>query len=294
MTKLRFSGHESFPLRVFWPLKGYEFLANENDFNKPEAIVDLGIGKNMVASIRFWLKSLGLSDENDRASGIASFLFSETGKDPYLEDIGTIWLLHYFLVKTNHASLYHLFFNEFSKDRVLFTKENLEQYIKFAYRKNDDNGYNPKTISNDISVLLRNYLRPSLRDRKVDIENEFISIFIDLDLIKDKKNRQAEGSSKEQYLIEREHRDNLPLEIFLFTILDNPDFNQTISFGQLIAGQNFPGNVFLMNRDAIYKKVKEAERKYDFIRFSQTAGNQIVQFSGKPDKFELLSRYYAD
>ncbi|MDZ7740467.1 MAG: DUF4007 family protein [Bacteroidota bacterium] len=166
MNKMRFSGHESFPLRAFWPLKGYEFLADKKDFNQPESIVDLGVGKNMVSAIRFWLKSLGLTNEEENLNQIADYLFGNNGKDPFLEDIGTIWLLHYSLIKTKHASLYNLFFNEFSRDRVIFTKENLEQFIKYKFHKSNDNGYNAKTISDDISVLLRNYVRPTLRERK--------------------------------------------------------------------------------------------------------------------------------
>ncbi len=58
-SKYVFSGHESFPCKTLWLKKRYDFVVQGMDFNKPEAVVHLGVGKNMVASIRFWLKAFG-------------------------------------------------------------------------------------------------------------------------------------------------------------------------------------------------------------------------------------------
>ena len=57
VKKYTFSGHESFPCKSLWLKKGYDFVVAGNDFNSPEAVIGLGVGKNMVASIRFWLKA---------------------------------------------------------------------------------------------------------------------------------------------------------------------------------------------------------------------------------------------
>ena len=54
-----FSGHESFHCRSLWLKKGYDFLNNGYAFNSPDAVVHLGVGKNMVAAIRFWMKAFG-------------------------------------------------------------------------------------------------------------------------------------------------------------------------------------------------------------------------------------------
>ena len=63
--------------------------------NDDDAVVHLGVGKNMVASIKFWLKAIGLLKDTG-LEPIADHLFDdENGRDPYLEDIGTLWLLHF-------------------------------------------------------------------------------------------------------------------------------------------------------------------------------------------------------
>ena len=109
-VKYTFSGHESFPCKTLWLKKGYDFVVAGNDFNSPEAVVGLGVGKNMVASIRFWLKAFGVTD-NDKITWLGDYLFDEiSGKDKYLEDIATLWLLHFNLVFSEEATLYKMFF----------------------------------------------------------------------------------------------------------------------------------------------------------------------------------------
>jgi hypothetical protein len=57
ITKYTFSGHDSFQCRQLWLKKGYDFVREGKDFNDEDAVVKLGVGKNMVSSIRFWLKA---------------------------------------------------------------------------------------------------------------------------------------------------------------------------------------------------------------------------------------------
>ena len=58
-----FSGHETFPFRYAWLPKGVAAVREDpKAFSQPDALVRLGVGKNMVASIRFWCESLGLID----------------------------------------------------------------------------------------------------------------------------------------------------------------------------------------------------------------------------------------
>ena len=52
---ISFGRHETFPLRYSWLTKGFQALiSNQNIFSSDEATVELGVGKNMVKSIRFW------------------------------------------------------------------------------------------------------------------------------------------------------------------------------------------------------------------------------------------------
>ncbi len=71
-----FSGHESFPCKTLWLKKGYDFVNAEKDFNAPEAVVHLGVGKNMVAAVRYWYKAFGLNKDAE-TGWIADYLFDK-------------------------------------------------------------------------------------------------------------------------------------------------------------------------------------------------------------------------
>lgn len=68
--------------------KGYDFVKRERNFNAPDAVIDLGVGKNMVSSIRFWLKSFGLYDGKD-LSELADYLLMKLRVEI---NIWRIWL----------------------------------------------------------------------------------------------------------------------------------------------------------------------------------------------------------
>src|SRR5687767_6823318 len=101
-----FSGHETFVFRYGWLKKAVDaVLKNAEVFRQEDAIVTLGVGKNMVRSIRHWALATKVLEEvsESRGSGLrptdfGRFLFGEEGKDPYLVDPNSLWLLHWNLV----------------------------------------------------------------------------------------------------------------------------------------------------------------------------------------------------
>lgn len=291
--KLHFSGHESFACKQFWLKKGFDFANLMNSFNDETAVVKLGVGKNMVNSIRYWSKAFNIINENDTVTEFGTRIFSENGLDPYLEDTGTVWLLHYNLIKKNKASIYSLLFNEFRKERVDFTKEQLHSFLKRKCNENDtDVKYNENTINSDINVLLKNFSRPDSKSR-LEIEDVFSNMFLDLDLITNYKKRNIEEHLIDWYRIEGNTREELPVEILLFVILDNFKSETSISFRQLLVGYNSPGSVFALTAEGLYNKIQQIVNKYNnTIVYSETAGNQVLQFKGEINKWNILNEYY--
>ena len=96
-----YSGHESFPCRYGWLPKLHEALTEVPDlFGDDEAaMVRLGLGKNMVRSIRFWGLAFGLAAPSGRhvePTPLAHRMLDPThGADPYLEGLGSLWRLHW-------------------------------------------------------------------------------------------------------------------------------------------------------------------------------------------------------
>jgi hypothetical protein len=292
--KYLFSGHESFICKHFWLKKGYDFILANGDFKYETAVMDLGVGKNMVNSIDHWMKSYGLLDKSNNITDLAKKIFNTRGGyDSYIESLATIWLLHYSLIKTNRASVYNIFFNDFRKGRTDFTKE---QFLSFLKRQIEDESKsaNDNTINNDISVFIRSYLKPSYKDTKIEIEEDFLSLMIDLDLMRSYKSENAEGKIVEWYQVENKLQIDLPPEIVFFAILDNEKYGKSISFQELLNGYNSPGVIFALNEEGLYNKLEYIVTKYkgQGIILSETAGVRELQIKSTFKKWDILHEYY--
>ncbi len=291
--KLQFSGHESFICKHFWLKKGYDYIVKNSDFNSESAVIGLGVGKNMVTSISYWLKAFGLLDSNNSRTELANNIFDEkNGYDPYIENLATVWLLHYSLIKTNKASVYSLFFNDFRKGRTDFTKEQFLSYVRRILEGEGQKNINSNTINSDISVFIRNYLKPSFKETKIDIEEDFSSLMIDLDLMKSYKAENAEGKIVEWYKVENSLQVDLPPEIVLFSILDNDAYSKSISFKELLVGPNSPGNIFALNEEGLYQKLDTIVKNTKGLTYTETAGIRELQIKSSITKWDILNGYY--
>lgn len=292
--KLQFSGHDSFICKHFWLKKGYDFIQEgTKSFNEERAVVDLGVGKNMVTAISYWLKAYGITDSSNHITELGHYLFNEkNGRDPFLEDLGSIWLLHYSLIKANKASIYNLFFNEFRKGKFSFTREQLANFLSKKLENNSQNNVNKNTLMKDINVFIRNYLKYGFRNKKAEIEDEFSNLFVDLQFMETYQSENAEGKMVEWYKVENELRIDLPAEIVLFSILDNESYGNSISFKELQSGYNSPGNLFALNEEGLYKKIEDIVELIPDATYTESAGVRELQFKSKPDKWKILNEYY--
>jgi len=161
-SKVAFGRHETFGLRYGWLPKGFQaFLENPDIFKADNATVRLGVGKNMVSSIRYWLQASRMIERtNDGlfATKLGVELLSEDGWDPYLEDEATIWLIHW-LIATNAemATATYWFFNRFHKPEFT-TVEVTSALLDFA-REKITAKTSDTTVKNDIALVLRMYVQ---------------------------------------------------------------------------------------------------------------------------------------
>lgn len=286
IIKYTFSGHDSFQCRQLWLKKGYDYVQEGKNFNDEDAVVKLGVGKNMVSSIRFWLKAFNIIDNKDIPTEFGNRLFdNETGYDPFLEDEASLWLLHYQLVKNGFSTIYSVVFNEFRKEKLFFNKETFVNYVKRIGESNPDFIFNENTIAKDFIVfsnLYKNY------PENKDIEDSFSGILSEIELLK------TTGKGKEeQFYVENAERNNLPESVILFAILDNPNYSNSISLNSLEFDFNSPGSIFALNRSGLLNKISEIVSEFKDITFSDQAGVKELQFKKKADAFTILDKYYG-
>jgi len=84
-----FGRHETFSLRYAWLTKVFQaFMKKKTIFSSDEATIELGVGKNMVNAIKYWLRAASMLEENSEgldATELGTALFSEKGWDQYLD-----------------------------------------------------------------------------------------------------------------------------------------------------------------------------------------------------------------
>lgn len=190
-----FARHETFHPRYGWFRKAFAFSARDpRIFIREDAPVRIGVGKNMVRSIRFWGLAAKLITE-DRAvahsrtpdtvpTRLGFALFDETGWDPYMEDPGTLWLLHWLLLAPPcRLPVWWIAFHDFPA--VEFEDHDLEVAVAAGLDSAADwTTPSPSSVKKDITALLRTY-GPAVRSRRSNSDDQVDCPLRELNLIGD-------------------------------------------------------------------------------------------------------------
>jgi hypothetical protein len=280
------TGHDTFQCRSLWLKKGYDYIKSNRSFKDLDAVVYLGVGKNMVSSIRFWMRSFDIIDEYDKLTEFGISLLDDNGFDPYLEDEGTLWLLHFKLVIKSYSSIYNLLFNEFRKEKIEFTKES---FIKYINRK--CNEYNIKeikdnTILDDFSVMIKMYLRSDSQSK--DKEDNYSGLLTELNLLKN-----IGDKNDELFVIENSEKENIPFDILLYCIIESGGFDSSINLNKIESDINNVGSIFAINRNGLINHINQITKHYKSIVYSDYAGIKELQIKKKINPITILEKYYG-
>ena len=293
--KLSFSGHQTFPFRYAWLPKGIRHLTRKPGvFFQEDAVVTLGVGKNMVESIRFWCQALGLATFDGRKkigrpTALGAAIFAEGGWDPYLEDPATLWLLHWRLVDSPEiASTWSLVFTRWSKD--VYTRDELVSWLKRWAEHSTGKRVSSGSLKRDVDVFLRTYV-PSTVDRRRSFEDTFDCPLVELGLIREL------GDGLFQF--SRGSKSGLPNEIFAYAISKFWDRHaqgqKTLGVERLLYDAGSPGAAFKLSESDL-TQLLEAIPRWTGFRYDETAGLRVLMRTGKGPKepIEYLRRYYDD
>ncbi len=291
-----FSGHESFHLRYGWLKKAYDEVKKTIEtggdtlktFTDADAIARFGVGKNMVAAIRFWATACDvLSYENGKIGlgELGNRLIDDSGYDPYLEDPASIWLIHWNLASNLSRTTFFWAFNYFNENS--FSKKLMEKrLIEFA-DKHDWKKVNTGTVDKDISVLLNTYTMAPIR-KKGSKEDSLTSPLSELGLIR-------QNTDDKDYHLGWGTKPNLSDAVFLYSLLsfwEKYSSANTLNIQSIFLEPGSPGRIFLMDENEMSVRLMRLEEiTSGKLIWSETAGmRQIVK--NKPvdtmDAWELI------
>lgn len=298
-----FARHETFHPRYGWLKKGFDYVKKDNNvFLRDDASVVLGVGKNMVRSMKYWCAAFKIIQEKPEApknisrpfipTSFGEALLSDRGWDPYLEDPASLWLLHWELLKKpNLATAWYFTFNEFHLSE--FTQAHLhEALIKYITEAFSDTTVSESSTKKDVNAIFRMYGKQDISKSKKLNEENINCPFTELGLIE-----KIENSS--YYTFKVGMKKGLTPSLIVATCLEFASSIEagarTMIFSRLLYDQGSPGVIFKLSENNLYEAIEKITRDYDDIALSDSAG--IIQLSYFTDPLKiarkLLSDYYT-
>ncbi|MFY9139247.1 MAG: DUF4007 family protein [Thermacetogeniaceae bacterium] len=285
--------HETFTPRYGWLKKGYDAVTEDgNIFKASDAIERLGVGKNMVSSIRYWCLAFKIIEENSNRemvpTKLGNQLLHDDGWDPFLEDIASLWLLHWQLfVPPLEAVSWSFAFNKcnlWSFDikqlgKIIFN--NAQKYPSFSSRSE-------KTFHRDASCIIRMY--NSLSSEK---ETEIDCPFTQLGLIQ-------KGEEANLVYFDTGTKQSIPPLIFAaacFSYMTHYASSglKTISLYRLTHDVNSPGVAFKVPESAVGDYLHKAKSELNGFNLVDVMGSQQLHIEKDPQilYWEALNKYYT-
>jgi len=294
-------GHESFVFRHGWLKKGVDGVHKDPAvFQRDEALIQLGVGKNMVRSIRHWCLATSLvapsaSDPRKlEATHLGIALFQETGYDPFLEDTGTLWLLHWLLCTNETRGLiWRLIFERYYEPE--FTKR---QITDFVQRQLDRQGIKNTSgsIEREVDCFLRTYVQSGRSKGASSAEESFDCPLTELGLI-------LHDARDNIYHLTSGPRPSLPAAIFAYCLLEffqhNPRGSRTIAIDELLFHPGSPGQLFRIDENSLMHYLEPIPELTDgYLDLIESLGMRQLRLPTdlselSTRKFALLHNYYA-
>ena len=298
---MKFGGHETFHLRDHWLFKGMNMLQQQGDLftDTEKSIETLGVGTNMVKSIRHWLIATQMAQphksqmhhlKNHLKKEIHQKLIpTDMGKlltqfDPYYDRMGTAWILHYLLSSNKEqTTTWFWFFNRFGVSE--FTPESAIYHLE-NYCQSLDKKVNTNTLNKDIHTLLRMYVEPEFGLKTPEDIN--VCPLSKLSLIQ----KQINGA----YRVNPPETNDLPIEVFGYALKTFwtkqlgriPEF----SFDEMLHKDTSPLKIFSLNTDKTIDLLDQLIEKFPKTFDKRRSGGFFSITIRHIDNKKLLSSYY--
>jgi len=310
--KAKFTGHDTFPLRYGWLYKAVNHLNSggklqtSKEEETQQAIIKLGVGKNMVNAIRYWAESADLLSSKRSQSNIdyftsenGDYLFNaDTGRDPYLEQIGSVWLVHFWLnFNFQHLSAYRYFFN-YSHVQHFEKSKLLSDCSSDAKKLVTNDIGNESTLKKDIDCFLNTYSKKFKSDavkKKLTIDEEhFTSPLTELNLVTD--------NGGGFYVSDLAERPEIPIEVFIYGLIkfaqvETKDSKiNSIDFDSLLTKPCSPGRIFRLSESGLGQKLDEAqEYSKDEVSWIDSLGLRQVKINDEylSNPLAVLNKFYG-
>lgn len=293
----QFSGHETFPLRQLWLLKFSQLINDIQNgvVGKPsdeDAICILGVGKNMLNSMRYWAQASGMAEQTPtgmKLTKLGKLIFGtsrrgEHGLDESCEHSATQWLVHWNL----SATPVHFTTNWFLFNCINTPTIDREVFLKKLKEWTDENSFKTSlmTLKRSIEVVLRSYVpRQTGRGHMEDFIEPLLA---DLDLLR--------VESRDVIEFHRAAHPSLPDGLFAYALMDywsRQTAGSTLDFNHIAFDYGSPGRVFKLDAKSIDGRLSRLEElTNEALVWTEQAGlRQVIRRNialKNPEEFKTM------
>lgn len=288
---MKFRAHETFFIRKGWLSKGMKHV-----LRKPNVFVDkeenpmdaLGIGSNMVKSLRYWLQAVGLTQEprtgrrDQTLTPLGNVIYAH---DRFIEEMGTLHLLHYKLATNKEdATAWYFFFNKFIATE--FTREDfinsLQSYILMS---GESISVASRSLSEDFACIINTYVpRYKTNPGKVSPENNIDCPLGEIGLI--------------DILAKKTFKKSIPSAntfdpwVVLAIISDRANGRNQIGLNELLTAEGNIGRIFNLDSITMIEVLRRVE-KLGALKIIRTAGLDVVHLLQDYTFLDCVENYYA-
>lgn len=271
---MRYSGHEWFPCRYAWLPKAYAIVQDDPSglSDDERAVAELGIGKNMVRALRFWATAMDVLRASKgggyEATPFGDAVFGEGGHDPYLEDIRTLWLLHW-NVSTAAPAIFAWDFmlNHWHRPEIVRSAV-LPEFIREA--NSGERTYSDVTLRQHYDVFMQVYVAVQ-STRAGAGEDHLDSPLVELGLFEQVGERTLEGRREPVYVFRQGPKPEVTPELFAYCLAsywaERQSGERTLSFRDAAIGKRGPGRIL---------RLPEADVRRRLEGIGEASGGRLV------------------
>lgn len=285
---MKFKGHESFAIRRGWLYKGLKNVRERADiFLAKDAMETLGLGSNMVKSLRYWMQATGLAMETSagshrvqRLTPLGELVWRE---DPYVEEAGTLWLLHAVLAQNEElATSWRFFFQAFPMQE--FSKDDFVRALSGVADAAES------SLSSDFDCIVATYLPRRLLRGKVDPESNIDCPLGALGLL----GMVVTSERDKLYEKVRQLPSDIPPEIFMCVLLSVAEGRREWRLQEIFAGTEETdglGGIFGLDFAGMLTVLYALERQ-GAVNIVRTAGLDLVRIASEEPPLRWAEHYY--
>jgi hypothetical protein len=290
MGKMKFRAHETFFIRKGWLNKGMRNIQNDPQVfmgSNGNPMDILGIGANMVKALRYWLQAVNLTSEppvGRKEQNLTPFGEIVFDNDLYIEEMGSLWLLHYQLATNQEeATAWYYFFNEFKLTE--FTRDDFVLQLNNYIRINGDE-VSERSLEDDYNCIINTYVpRIKSNPEKVQPESNINCPLGELGLI------DIVNKKEKLYKKSAPKKDSLHPLILLAVIVDQIKGQKEVKISAIQNDSCNAGKVFNLDIITLTNLLYKIELM-GYIKVIRTAGLDVVRIERDIDFLGCVREYY--